>query len=128
MPQNAPMVLTVGETDVTFNPTGIDSNNVASFRNRVPTQLVLQPTITVGVDEPRVGGRDTTKGMVKLTQPREESSATGAVIVKNDIGKFEMVSGAKATKEEREALLDTLIAALSDAGVRASLTNPEHYY
>lgn len=128
MPQNAPMVLTVGGTTVTFDPIGIDSNNVASFRNRQPAQFVLQPTITVAIDEPRAGGRDTTKGALKLTSPRSEVSATGAEVIKNDLIKVEMVTGSKATKAEREALLDTFIASLSDANVRAVLVNPEHYW
>lgn len=128
MPQNAPLVLTVGETPVTYDPVGIDSNNVASFRNRTPSELVLQPTITVSVDEPRLGGRDTTKGVVKVTAPRSETSGTGNAIIKNDLIKAEMVSGSKASKEEREVLLDTFIASLQDANVRAALVNPEHFW
>lgn len=128
MPQNAPLVLTVGGTTVTFDPTGIDSNNVASFRNRARSQLALQPTITVAVDEPRVGGRDTTKGALKLTSPRSEMSGTGAEIIKNDLIKAEMVTGSKATLAEREALLDTFIASLEDPKVRAAFVNPEHFW
>lgn len=128
MPQNAPLVLDIGGTSVTFNPTGIDSNNVASFRNRTPTQLVLQPVVTVAVDEPRAGGRDTVKGVVKITVPRTEIGSNSTEVIKNDLIKVEMVTGAKATKEDRVYILNALLATLSDTSVEDSLCNPEHFW
>lgn len=128
MPQNAPLVLTIGGTEVTYSPVGIDSNNVASFRNRSASQLALQPTFTVGLDEPRAGGRDTTKGALKLTKPRSEVSASGTEVIKNDLIKLEMVTGSKATTADRQVLLDTFIAAMLDAKNQAVLVNPEHFW
>lgn len=130
MPSTTPIVTTVNTVNVTYSPTGIDSNQVASFRDRTLQKLSLQPVLTVGLEEPKAGGRKTTKGSVKLTIPREVAaiSASSPATIDNDLVKFEMLTGAGAETSDREIALDRFLECLQNPSVRAVLVNPEHFW
>lgn len=128
MPANIPVVFKNGSVvDVTYSPTGIDSNGVATFRDRTPAVLSLQPTLSVGIDEPRSGGRDTLKGMSKLTIPVEEVTVSGTVI-RNDLAKVEFLTGKKATVAERKNLRVQLANWLLTAEASKVFDNPESFW
>lgn len=129
MPQANPLVTTVGAASVTYNPTGIDSNQVASFRDPSAPMLAMRPVVALSVEEPKAGGRKTTKGMMKLTIPREAAAGSpGAVTIELDLFKVEMVTGGTATQAQRELVLDKAIALLKHVDVRAAFVSPEHFW
>lgn len=130
MPQATPIVTVVDGNNVTYNPVGIDSNQVASFRDRALSELIKQPVVAVSAEEPKAGGRKTTKGMLKFTAPRSVAAASvgGAPTIDNDLFKVEMLCGASASAADRESVYERGMALLAHPDVKAAFVNPEHFW
>lgn len=130
MPQATPIITVVDGSNITYNPVGIDSNQVASFRDRALGELIKQPVVAISAEEPKAGGRKTTKGLLKLTAPRSVASASvgGAPTIDNDLFKVEMLCGASASVADRESVYERGLALLAHPDIKAAFVNPEHFW
>jgi len=129
MPNRAPISITYGDSQTaTFDPTGVDSNGISTFRDRSVTTLSKQPTLSVGLDEPKAGGRKTVKYTMKLTEPVEVTDAAGTVTVENDLAKLEIVTGGTGDEARRQRIRERLLA-LADTVLLADVADsPENMW
>lgn len=127
MPARNPITVTVNATPQVFGPTGEDSNGVSSFRNRALASLRLQPTFTVSMDEPKLGGRKSTKGTLKVIVPKSKT-VNGVETIFNRLVKVEVVADEDDAEVDRVFIRELVIALLGHADIKAAFDKPERFW
>lgn len=136
MPGNAPIVIKDGmptPVDRTFSPIGIDSNNVASFKERKGDTAFGWPTLTIGYRGPVKGGVGTHKVAIKLVVPTvvTTTDSTGNPVVSvthTSMGSIDIVVSEKSTAQDRKNLRVLLANALLATSPSAVIDGLESFW
>lgn len=132
MPQNTTIAIQDGAaTPVThtFNPQSIDSNGVATYKERVSGVPIGQPQLSLSVRAP-AGNSTTYKVTGRLTMPQvvETTDSAGKTVKSVDyapLGTFEFVLPVKADKIDRTNIRVLLSNALKNATVVSMIDDLE---
>jgi hypothetical protein len=135
MPANTQIVINDGaSTPVahTYLPTKIDSNNVATFQERISGVPVGYPTLTWSQRAPS-GNAATYKVVGKISQPKvitttDQSGKTVTSVDYTNIGTIELVVSARSTLQERKDLRILLANSLLNATLASSADNLESFW
>ncbi len=132
MPANTTIAIKDGAaTPIThnFNPSSIDANGVALYKERVSGIPIGQPQLSLSVRAP-AGNSVTYKVVGKLTMPKvvQTTDTTGKAVTSVDysvLGTFEIVVPQKADKIDRTNIRALLSNALQHATVVSMIDDLE---
>jgi len=135
MPQNQSIVIKDGAStpvNHTYMPSKIDSNNVATFQERVSGVPVGYPTLTWSLRAPSPQSA-TYKMVGKLTLPKVVSAtdSSGVSVMRVDytnIGTIELVVSSRSTKQERTDLRAQLQSLLAAPAIVTSADDLESFW
>lgn len=116
-----------------FSPQKIDANSVATFKERVGSNLVGQPTLSVQVKEPAKGTNGAFRVNIKLSLPKVVSvtDSNGNPVTK--VAYTPMFDGSfvlpqDSVEAERVDLLALVANVLNNAAVKPVVTKVESFY